>query len=303
MSPPDRSPSPAAPEFQNARQLLRRYGIRPRKSLGQHFLVDEQHLGRIVAAADLGPDDTVLEIGPGLGVLTSALAERAGRVVAVEIDAAMRAVLADTIGSRPDVEIVNADIRKVAPGDLLGCEHDRTGRLPGYKVVANLPYYITSAVLRHVLEAGVQPELAVVMVQKEVADRILAGPGNMSILAVSVQFYAAPRRVAVVPAGAFYPRPKVDSSVLRLDVHENTPVDVPADDKDAFFRAVKAGFSQKRKQLKNSLAAGLQLRPAHAVAALEGAGIDPRRRAETLSLEEWAALTRALADNERDSGS
>ncbi len=234
----------------------------------------------------------VLEIGPGLGVLTAALARSAGRVVAVEIDPGMRAVLADVLAGFSNVAVVPADILAVEPADVLGFEADAAGRRPGYKVVANLPYHITSAVLRHILEARVTPERAVVMVQKEVADRIMAGPGDMSILAVAVQLYARPSRVGIVPAGAFHPAPKVDSAVLRLDVHPVPPVEI--DDVDAFFRVVRAGFGQKRKQLRNSLAGGLGIAAAAADGALRRAGIDPARRAETLSLDEWAALARVV---------
>jgi 16S rRNA (adenine1518-N6/adenine1519-N6)-dimethyltransferase len=289
---------PHGSDLLNPRAILQHHGLRPNKRLGQHFLLDRAHLARIVAAADLQPSDVVLEVGPGLGVLTDALALGAGHVVAVEVDPAMRRVLASTVRNHANVEIVAADVLRIAPEVLIGAADAPGGRRAGYKVVANLPYQITSAVLRHILEARVQPERAVVMVQKEVADRILATPGDMSILAVSVQFYAHPSRVSIVPASAFHPRPQVDSSVLRLDVYAAPPVAVP--DVAAFFRAVRAGFGQKRKQLRNSLAAGLHIPPADAVVALETAGIDPRRRAETLSLLEWAALTCALSGQPPD---
>lgn len=268
---------------------MKRYGVRPRKGLGQHFLVSRTHLARIVAAAEIGPEDTVLEVGPGLGVLTDSLAARANRVVAVEIDPSMRAILAKTLRGHENVEVVPADILKADPAALIDAPSQASGRLAHYKVVANLPYNITSAVLRHLLEARVQPERAVVMVQREVADRITAGPGDMSILAVSVQFYAAPAQVTTVPAGAFYPRPKVDSAVLRLDVYDEPPVQVS--DAKLFFRVVRAGFGQKRKQLRNSLAAGLAVSRDDAGQVLVAAGIDPSRRAQTLTLEEWARLT------------
>jgi 16S rRNA (adenine1518-N6/adenine1519-N6)-dimethyltransferase len=180
----------------------------------------------------------------------------------------------------------------VDPGRIVDPPEGAGGRLVGYKVVANLPYQITSAVLRHVLEATVQPELAVVMVQSEVADRILSGPDDMSVLAVAVQFYASPSLVTRVPSAAFHPPPKVDSAVLRLDVYDSPPVDVSS--VAGFFRTVRAGFSQKRKQLKNSLSAGLAADRQAVTAALERADIDPTRRAETLSLDEWAALTNVL---------
>jgi len=279
-------------------ELLQRHGIHARKGLGQHFLVDRAHLARIVNAAELKPDDVVLEVGPGLGVLTEALSDRAGHVIAVEIDEAMRAVLHERLASRANLRIVAADVLETDPAELvagaLGARAPQRGRVAGYKVVANLPYYITSAVLRHVLEARLRPERCVVMVQREVAERMMAGPGQMSILAVATQLYAHPSRVAIVPGGAFYPRPKVDSAVVRLDVHPNLAVDVA--DVDAFFEVVRAGFGQKRKQLRNSLASGLDLPPPTIVTALEAAGVSPKRRAQTLALAEWAAVARSLAD-------
>lgn len=255
--------------------------------------MDSEQLARIVAAAELGPTDTVLEVGPGLGVLTDALARSAGRVVAVELDPGMRAVLAQVLGAHANVAIVGADILEVEPADVLALPPEAGGTWPCYKLVANLPYQITSAVLRHLLEARVRPERAVIMVQKEVAERILAGPGAMSVLAVAVQVYARPSLVSIVPADAFYPAPKVDSAVLRLDVFPE-PL-VATEHLPSFFRVVRAGFGQKRKQLKNSLASGLALEPEAALHLLAAAGIEPRRRAETLSLEEWAALRAAWA--------
>ena len=266
--------------------LLRRYDLRPKKSLGQNFLVDETALARIAAAADLAASDTVLEIGPGLGSLTRHLASAARRVVAVELDEAMLPALRHTLQSYANVEIVHSDILKYA------LTASQNGLPPGYKVVANIPYYITSALIRHLLEADVRPSLVVLTVQREVAERICAGPGDMSLLAVSVQFYCAPRLVARIPAGAFYPPPEVDSAVLRLDVFTQPAVAVA--DTDHFFQVVKAGFSQKRKQLRNSLSAGLHLESRKADEFLFRAGIDPKRRAETLTLEEWGALARAV---------
>ena len=265
--------------------LIRRYGIDPKRSLAQNFLVAESHLDRIVAAAELSPDDVVLEIGPGLGTLTARLAAQAGTVVAVELDDRLIELLRADFADRPQVRIVHGDILKLDPATLV--PPDRP-----YKVVANLPYYITSAVLRHLLEADHRPDVAVVMVQREVAERICAAPGDMSLLAVSVQFYAIPRIVQHVPAGAFYPPPKVDSAVLRLDVRPHPAVtDVsPA----TFFATARAGFGQKRKQLANSLTAGLALPKPTVIAALNEAEIDPTRRAETLTLAEWGRVCVAL---------
>lgn len=285
-------------------ELIRRYDLDPKKSLGQNFLVDETHLARIADAADLTPDDTVLEVGPGLGVLTRHLAERAGRVIAVELDDRLIPILQARFADQPHVSFVHADILKVNPAELIAQATDdgpQTATVhnsqfairPSYKVVANLPYYITSAVLRHLLEATQPPVLAVVMVQREVAQRIVAKPGDMSLLAVGVQFYAEPKIVNKVPAGAFYPRPKVDSAVLRLDVRPQPAVaDV---DPVHFFEVVRAGFGQKRKQLLNSLSSGLGTPKEMIATCLETAEIDPRRRAETLSLAEWAKLSRILA--------
>lgn len=266
------------------RQILRRHGLRPTKALGQIFLVDRRALERIVAAAELQPDDRVLEVGPGVGQLTRLLAAAAGRVVAVELDPRMVQVLRQELADRPNVEIVEADILAVDPGALLAGAP--------YKVVANLPYYITSAAVRHLLEAQPPPTLLVLTVQREVADRMTAHPGDMSLLAVSVQLYGRPRRLARIPAGAFFPAPKVDSAIVRIDVYPEPPVHLP--DREWFFAVARAGFGQRRKQLRNSLSAGLQLSAEAVEGALRRAGVDPRRRAETLSLEEWAAVSEQL---------
>jgi 16S rRNA (adenine1518-N6/adenine1519-N6)-dimethyltransferase len=263
--------------------LLRRFDLAPRKGLGQNFLVDEFVLGDVVRAAEVGPGDAVVEVGPGLGVLTGELAKRAERVAAVEVDQGMAAALRDLFKSSPNVQIVEADALKVEPAELVG---DRP-----YKLVANIPYYITSRLLRHFFEAQRRPSLVVVMVQLEVAQRIVAGVGDLSLLAVSVQYYGEPRIVGRVPAQAFYPQPKVDSAILRIDVRPRPAVDV---DTDAFFRTVSSGFARPRKQLHNALGEGIWLPPGGAGEALACAGIDPMRRAQTLTLEEWATLTREL---------
>ncbi len=264
-------------------------GAPAKKSLGQNFLSDRRYLAPILAAAELTPTDAVLEIGPGKGVLTEALAARVGCLAAVELDDRLIEPLRQRFADRPHVHIIHADILAHAPPALIGANlQSPISNLPiSYKVVANLPYYITSAVLRHLLEAAPPPSLAVIMVQWEVAQRICAQPGDLSRLAVSVQFYAEPRLVQRVPAAAFSPRPKVDSAILQLRVRAQPAVDAaPAH----FFTVVRAGFSQKRKQLHNSLAAGLGLDKATVQAWLTAAGIDPMRRAETLSLAEWGAL-------------
>jgi 16S rRNA (adenine1518-N6/adenine1519-N6)-dimethyltransferase len=270
--------------------LLHEFDLRPLKRLGQSFLVDQHVLERILAAADLGPQDTVLEIGAGLGILTLALGQRARRVVAVEIDQRLVSVLQERLKGASNTEIILGDILALSiPGLLQGSEPRSDLR---YKVVANIPYYITSAVLRRILEQSLRPEIIVLMVQKEVARRITAGPGEMSLLAVSVQFFGAPRVVALAPARCFYPVPKVDSAIVRIDPHRQLPL--AEGDITAFFDVVRAGFGQRRKQLHNALLHGLRL-PAERVAqSLNQAGIDGARRAETLSVMEWVTLYGAV---------
>ncbi|HID63976.1 MAG TPA: 16S rRNA (adenine(1518)-N(6)/adenine(1519)-N(6))-dimethyltransferase RsmA [Anaerolineae bacterium] len=271
------------------RRLLREFDLQPKKGLGQNFLVSEGALRRIVAAADLEPGDVVLEVGPGLGTLTRLLAQQAEQVIAVELDQRLVEILSRTLADFPNVEIVQGDILEMEPGGAGGL-----GALSsGYKVVANLPYYITSAVLRHLLTARVKPQLIVVTVQREVAQRMIAGPGQMSLLSVSVQFYGRPRIVARIPAGAFYPVPKVNSAVVRIDLYESPPVAVA--DVDRFFEVVRAGFGQRRKQLRNALAQGLSLPVGTVVEALRRAGVDEKRRAQTLSLEEWVRVVRGFS--------
>jgi 16S rRNA (adenine1518-N6/adenine1519-N6)-dimethyltransferase len=274
----------------DVRRLLREFDFKPKKGLGQNFLVSGGALRRIVAAADLEPGDVVLEVGPGLGTLTRLLAQQAERVIAVELDRRLVDILSQTLADFPNVEIVQGDILEMEPGG--------PGKLsqlsPGCKVVANLPYYITSAVLRHLLTAKVKPQLIVVTVQREVAQRMTASPGQMSLLSVSVQFYGRPRVVAHIPAGAFYPVPKVNSAVVRIDLDESPTVTVA--DVDRFFEIVRAGFGQKRKQLRNALAQGLSLPASTVVEALRRAGVDEKRRAQTLSLEEWTRVTQEMVD-------
>ncbi|MBN1810209.1 MAG: 16S rRNA (adenine(1518)-N(6)/adenine(1519)-N(6))-dimethyltransferase RsmA [Anaerolineae bacterium] len=270
----------------DVRTILKRYDLRPSKGLGQNFLVNQAILEKIVAAAELTPDDTVLEIGAGLGTLTEQLAQTAGRVIAVELDERLMPVLQDTLSDFDNVTLIHGDILALDPAELVAPATQ-------YKVVANLPYYITSAVLRHLLEASTRPQRMVITVQREVAERIVARPGEMSLLAVSVQFYGHPQVLFRIRSGCFYPAPDVESAVVQVDMHDAPPVTV--EDVDAFFRVVKAGFAQRRKQLRNTLAGGLYLPPEEVTARLHEASVDPKRRAETLSLEEWARIARALA--------
>jgi 16S rRNA (adenine1518-N6/adenine1519-N6)-dimethyltransferase len=265
------------------RPILRLLGIEPKKSLGQNFMVEPAALTRLVEAAEIGPDDAVLEIGAGLGALTDRLAERARRVVALEIDGRFIAWLRNRYARQPQVEVVQADVLEADLEALLGADAAR------YRVVANLPYYITSPVLRRLLECPAPPCLIVVTVQLEVAQRLAARPGQMSLLAVSAQFYGQVQMVGHIKAGSFYPRPEVDSAIVRIEPHAGGPP-LPRPAREAFFRVVRAGFSQPRKQLRNSLAAGLGLETEDVINWLTSAGIDPQRRAETLSVEEWLRL-------------
>jgi len=264
----------------NITSLLKQYGLRADKKLGQNFLQDPFALEAIADAAEIQPADIVLEIGPGLGSLTRYLAVAARQVIAVELDADLIPPLEAVTKSCSNIQIHHGDILKIAPSDLI---HE-----PEYLVVANIPYYITSAIIRHLLENEPQPRRIVLTIQKEVADRICAKPGDMSLLALSVQIYGSPRIEKRIPANAFFPAPKVDSAVLCVDIYPESKI--PPDLLDTFFKLIKAGFSQKRKTLRNSLSSGLHLSPAEVERLLTKAGIDPMRRAETLSIEEWSVL-------------
>lgn len=264
----------------NVRSTLRRYDLHPSKGLGQNFLQDQAALQKIVLAGNITPDDHILEIGPGLGSLTRYLALAAHSVTAVELDRKLITVLESVLAPYKNVRLVQ--------GDILKLEVDKLMEGQGYIVVANIPYYITSAVIRHLLESGLQPRRLVMTVQKEVAERICAQVGDMNLLALSVQVYGKPSIGITIPAAAFYPQPKVDSAILRIEI-QSQPV-IPVDNLGTFFKLIRAGFSQKRKTLRNSLSGGLRITPIESETLLMKAGIDARRRAETLSLEEWGRL-------------
>jgi 16S rRNA (adenine1518-N6/adenine1519-N6)-dimethyltransferase len=266
--------------LRDLRGLLVAHGIRPNKAFGQNFLIERSVLNEIVDAADITPEDEILEVGAGTGVLTRELAQRAQRVVAVEVERDMLALLKETTSSYPHVELVAGDLLHLKPEEIFG--------LRPYKLVANLPYYITAPTFRHFLESAHPPRLLVVMVQLEVAQRIVAVPGDLSLLAVSIQFYGQPRIIARVPASAFYPSPKVDSAILRIDFHPQKAL--TRQERDTFFKVVQAGFSERRKQLHNSLTHGLHYKNELVRAWLASAGIDPCRRAETLRIDEWLQL-------------
>jgi len=288
-----RSRAADGPLAVQAKRQLRGLGVRASKGLGQHFLVDRGVLETIVSAADLGPDDVVVEIGPGLGALTGELLREAGKVIAVEVDSRMASGLETRFSGSPHLTVLNGDVLDLDPGELVSAALAEGGGSAGYKVVANLPYYVASPILRRFLEASVKPVLMVVMVQKEVGRSIASAPGKMTLPGVGVQLYGQPAIVDYVPAGAFYPKPKVDSAIVRIDVYRSPATDI--EDVAGFFEVVRAGFSTPRKQLKNSLSLGMGIGPAEAVELLSNAGISPQQRAGALSIEEWARLYRVFA--------
>jgi dimethyladenosine transferase len=271
--------------------LLKEYHLDPHKGLGQNFLVDRGTLQKIVRVANLAPDDHVLEIGAGLGSLTAVLAEQAGQVVSVEIDKKLIPILSEVVAPFGNVRVVAGDVLELSPSELMG-ESD-------YVVVANIPYYITSAIIRHLLASAAKPHCMVLTMQKEVASRICASAGDYSLLALSVQVFGSVQVVLNIPASAFYPRPNVDSSTLRIDLYPE-PL-IPEDKLDCFFKLARFGFSQKRKTLRNTLAAGLHWPGDQAAALLTSAGIDPGRRAQTLELTEWRTLVIEYTDQVKDS--
>ena len=268
-----------------------RAAVRTKKWLGQHFLRDNSVPPRIAQAAAIQPTDLVVEVGPGLGVLTAELAGRLdperGQLVAVELDDSLIPLLEERFASMPFVSFVHADVLDLPPEQL-------TDGRP-YKLVANLPYYITSAILRHFLDARHKPTSLTVMVQREVAERMAARPPEMSLLAVAVQFYGKPKVVFRVPPGAFKPPPKVESAVVHIEVYGPGERPVQPTSEESFFRVVQAGFGQRRKPQAHTLAAGLDLPKQTVTDALLAAGVEPTRRAETLDLPEWAALEKQLA--------
>ncbi len=270
----------------DAAAVLKRFNLRADKSLGQNFLQDAAALENIALAAEIGPDDSVLEIGPGLGSLTRYLAVCARQVTAVELDEGMLAPLRAVLKPYTNVRVVHGDILKTAMAEIMD--------QPDYLVVANIPYYITSAVIRHLLESDParRARRIVLTIQKEVAERICAKAGDLSLLALSVQVYGKPVLADIIPAAAFHPAPKVDSAILRIDIY-NEPL-IPRAALPTFFKLTKAGFSQKRKTLRNSLSSGLHIPTSESEALLTSAGIDYMRRAETLSIAEWQGMCEVL---------
>lgn len=262
------------------KNLLKKHGVYPSKTLGQNFLISKGILEKILDAANLKSKDVVLEIGPGIGTLTKELAKKAKQVIAIEKDSKMIKILKETLRDLKNIELIQEDILK----------YDFKSQVP-YKIVANLPYYITSPVLRKFLEIGSKPKEMILMVQKEVAQRIVASPPNMSILAISVQFFAKPEIISFVSKNCFWPQPKVDSAILKIS---QISMDLPPIDTDLFFKIVRAGFAQPRKQLVNSLSNELKLEKEKVRNWLKENEIKPERRPETLSIKDWIKLTKNI---------
>ena len=283
---------------QNTIEILKKYNFTFQKKFGQNFLIDTHVLDKIIAAAEITKDDFVLEIGPGIGTMTQYLAQAAGKVAAVEIDKALIPILGDTLSAYDNVMIINEDVLKV---DIQKLVEEENGGRP-VKVVANLPYYITTPIIMGLFEKHVPIESITVMVQKEVADRMQVGPGtkDYGALSLAVQYYASPYIVANVPPNCFIPRPKVGSAVIRLTTYDNPPVEV--DDEKLMFRIIRASFNQRRKTLANGLknAADLDIPKELIAESIESLGHGPSVRGEALTLEEFAALSNYISRGLRD---
>lgn len=273
-------------------ELVKKHGFKFTKSLGQNFLIDDNIVDKIVAGAGIGPGDKIIEVGPGIGTLTREMASRAEALMAVEIDKNLIPILADTLGDYDNVKIVNEDIIKA---DIKGLIDENLSGGP-VKLVANLPYYITTPIIMRFLEENINVTDIVVMVQKEVAERMNAQPGgkDFGALSVAVQYYCDTEIVAKVPRHLFVPQPNVDSIVIALRIRPERKYKV--DDEDLYFKVVKAAFGQRRKTLLNSISSMGNLAKDQVKEALEEAGIDPKRRGETLSLDEFAILSNVIGN-------
>jgi len=276
----------------DALELLKRYHVKPDKRLGQNFLINIKDLQRVVQTAELQEGDWVLEVGAGIGNLTVLLAQQASKVLAVELDDDLIPILQSVTRELTNVEIIHGDILQVDLSKTFA-----STPAGGYIVVANIPYYITGRLLRHLIEAPLPPRRAILTVQQEVAERICAAPGKMSLLALSVQVYGTPHIAGRIPAEAFYPVPKVDSAIVRIDMHTEAPF--RGEELAALFQMAKAAFSQKRKNLANALGAGMRWGKAEAQALLQAAGVEANRRAESLSLAEWKRLVQVYLERRK----
>lgn len=275
------------------KEIIQKHGFSFKKSLGQNFLIDQNILGKIVGAAELDPEKGALEIGPGIGALTEKLGQAAGKVVAIEIDQRLIPILGEVLEPYPQIKVVHGDVLRLDLKELFTREF---ASQTGVSVVANLPYYVTTPILMKLLEERLPLENIVVMIQKEVAERMAAAPGSKTYgsLSIAVQYYSEPELVCVVPHTVFIPQPNVDSAVIRLKVRTSPPVEVT--NEEFFFETVQASFSQRRKTISNNLKS--RFFPKEDRTRLEellaASGIEPSRRAETLSLEEFARLANVL---------
>lgn len=282
------------------RDIRDKHDLRLSKSLGQNFLADKNIVDSIVEQSHIGKEDHAIEIGPGIGVITRELCQAAGIVTAIEIDSRLIPVLAETLADFDNVEIINRDILKTDLKEVILHAKLPDGTKPKkVKVIGNLPYYITTPIIMKLLEDKIPVDSITIMMQKEVADRIIAEPGSKAYGAISaaVAYYCKVSRVANVPKEVFIPQPKVDSTVLRLDMRKEPPVDLLSE--ETFFSCIKAGFGQRRKTLLNALSANLGIDKETISGALAEAGIDPVRRAETLSIEEFAQLANSITKVKR----
>lgn len=277
------------------KKIKEKYGFRLTKSLGQNFLTDKNIIDKIIGGSEITGDDLVIEIGPGIGVITYEASQVARRVIAVEIDGNLIPILQETLSERDNIQVINADILKTDVNRIIEEARAADPEIKGVKIIGNLPYYITTPIIMTLLEEGVAADGITVMMQKEVADRIKAAPGTKAYgaLSVAVQYYCEVENVANVPKEVFVPQPKVDSTVLNLKIRKSAAVEVK--DRDLFFAVVKAGFGQRRKTLSNSLMGVKNITREMVFEALEAAGIDSSRRAETLNLEEFAELSNQVA--------
>jgi len=275
----------------NVKSVLEKFDAKPKKGLGQNFLIDKNILQKIIDAANISPEDTILEVGPGVGTLTQELAKKAKRVVAVEKDEAMIKILKENLKDLDNVEIIQGDILKV---DYLKF------KIENYKVVANIPYYLTSPLIRKFLEVENKPEEIILMIQKEVAHRICATPPDMNLLAVSVQFYANPKIVFNVSKNSFWPIPKVDSAIIKITPHTSHCEEGKAQRSNLFFKVVKAGFSQPRKQIGGNLSKMLKIERKKVDELLTKNNLSSTQRAETLTVQDWKNLTETLPQREKD---
>jgi len=276
-------------------EIKQRHNFQLSKSLGQNFITDKSVIDRIVEGSGAGENDLIIEIGPGIGVLTAEAAETAARVVAIEIDKKLIPILGETLADYDNIRIINQDILKTDLNEIIKEEREAGNFTGGVKIIGNLPYYITTPIIMELLENSVEADSITIMMQKEVADRIKAKPGGKTYgaLSVAVQYYCTVDHVASVPKEVFVPRPKVDSTVLSLTVREEKPVELI--DEKVFFACIKGGFGQRRKTLLNSLTGVCGLAKENVKEVLEEAGVDPVRRAETLTIEEFAAIANGVS--------